>query len=125
MQQGNIQKSAIESFAKLAATGNADALVQTFAPAARQAIGDFTLREFLLEEIIPFFEDFQAIDDYQTVNPAGFPDGRTGLIHYTYLVTKSNTRKPFTIALINEDSSVLVGNITVNKYAKAQHPASR
>lgn len=125
IQQGKAQKTAIAAFATMASEGNVDGLLERFDPFVRQAAGDDKLRGFLKEKIIPFFSDYQSVDNYENVGRAQFPGGRVGLVHYTYMVAKTGVLKPFTIALIDETDGTRVFDIGVNVCEKSRHPVSK
>lgn len=125
MRQGETQEAAIALFAEHAAQGNIPALLNDMDPLARKAAGDEAIRQLLVGTVVPFFGGFQALDGYKNVNPAQFPDGRIGLIHYTYIVTKDGFRKPISIALINSGSAVYVVHVTVGECVKERHPITK
>ena len=124
MQQGQDQEAAIALFAKHAAQGDIPALLNDMDPVARKAVGDEAIQQLLAGAVVPFFTNFQTLDGYKNVSPAQFPDGRTGLVHYMYIVTKDGTRKPMIIALINAGPSVYVVNVTVDQCVKERHPVT-
>jgi hypothetical protein len=124
-QQADDQATAIASFAKLAAKGDVEGLLAMVDPAMRTAQGDATIRDVFKKAVIPFFADFASVDGYEKVTHASLPDGRSGLFHYTYIVTKDGSKKPVSIALINDGDQVHVLSITVNQCVKDRHPVSK
>jgi len=125
MQKADTHKSAIIKFAKLASDIKTDDLIAMFSKEIRQNEGDVKLRAILLGIIIPFFTDFTSVDTYKNVAQSQFHDGRIVLIHYTYIITDDGTRKPFTIAFIDDAGSLKVVDIAVNKCVKSRHPVSK
>jgi hypothetical protein len=124
-RQGKDQSAAIASFAQLAAKGDADGMLSMVDPAMRKSQGDDAIRDAFIKAVIPFFADFQTVDGYEKVTHATLPDGRSGLFHYTYIVTRDGSRKPISIALITDADKVNVLSITVNQCVKDRHPVSK
>jgi len=112
----------IEKFALLSARGDVDALFNLVAPAAIAARGETAVRTALLNDVIPFFEDYAELGG-RGVAGAKFPDGRTGLAYYTYSATKSGVLKPFSIWLVEEeDGSTRIGVFEVGRCVPGRHP---
>ena len=124
-RQSEDQSAAIASFAQLAAKGDADGMLSMVDPAMRKSQGDDAIRKSFKQAIIPFFADYQAVDGYEKVTHASLPDGRSGLFHYTYIVTRDGSKKPVSIALINDADKVNVLSITVNQCVKDRHPVTK
>lgn len=83
------------------------------------------MREYLSTKVVPFFRDFRRVDTYQAIAQAEFPDGRVGIIHYTYIEDGAGQKKPISIALVGGDGeSVGVVNITVGECVEERHPRS-
>lgn len=112
----------IESFAALAAQSDVDRLELLIEPAVIAEAGEATYRAHLLVEIVPFFADYAQVDSVKGVAPAIFPDGRRGIAYYTYIITKSGARKPWSIWLLDAGDRTLVGFVDVNHCIAGRHP---
>jgi hypothetical protein len=124
MRATNPAHAAIEYYATLAAAKNADGMVYGYDSAVREAMDDIHLRDFLAQSTVPFFADYQAMDREDTVTPVSFPAGRRGEIHYTYIVTRSNTVKPVIFALVNDDGQIRIASVTLNNCIAGKRPNS-
>jgi hypothetical protein len=124
-RQSEDQSATIASFAQLAAKGDAEGMLAMVDPGMRKSQGDDAIRDAFKKAIIPFFADFQSVDGYEKVTHASLPDGRSGLFHYTYIVTRDGNKKPISIALITDADKVNVLSITVNQCVKDRHPVTK
>lgn len=122
IKQDERHKATIESFAALAAQSDVEGLMRVIMPGAKKEVGEEAYRNALVREIIPFFADFEKIQGPQGIAPATFPDGRKGAAYYTYIITKSGARKPFSIWLLDEGDRTLVGYVDVNHCIRGRHP---
>lgn len=124
MQRDNQPKAVIEYYARLATRANPDGLVLGYDNAVREAMGDIKLRDFLATSVVPFFAEYQGMDREDTVVPTSFPAGRTGEIHYTYILSPNNMVKPVVFAVVNDGGHYRVASVALNSCMVNKHPDS-
>lgn len=125
MQQNNEPKAVIEYYARLAALKNADAMVLGYDSAVREAMSDIPLRDFVAKSIVPFFASYQGMDREDTVIPTKFPAGRTGEIHYTYILSPNNTVKPVVFSVVNDNGRYHIASVALNSCMGNKNPDSK
>lgn len=121
VQHLTIYQPAIQKFVLLAAQSDIEELMKLFAPAMKASMGEERLRNELREVVVPFFADHAELFGGAS-NPATFPDGRKGIANYTYIMTRTGIKKPFTIWLLVEGNQALVGFLEVNRCIPGRHP---
>lgn len=124
MEKADAGVALIQAFAESAAAGDIEALIRALDPAVREAGDDDALRIYLAATVVPYFRDFGRLDTYETIARASFPDGRIGIVHYTYIENQAGEKKPISIALVDGGERVAVVNITVGECVTSRHPRS-
>jgi hypothetical protein len=107
-------KPLLQSFVDAARAGNQEGMFAILSPSLSEADGGAALRETMATQVIPYFADVEKLDRYSAVNGATFPDGTTGTIVYTYVVTKDGRHKPITFAVRNEGKQLRAVNFTMS-----------
>lgn len=124
LQNSDEAKATIEYYARLAAAKNPDGMILGYDSAVRQSVDDRRMRDFLGQTVVPFFADYQGMDREDTVIPTDFPAGRSGEIHYTYVVTRSNAVKPLVFALVKDNGHLRIAAVSLNACMEGQNPDS-
>ena len=122
LQNSNEAKATIDYYARLAAAKNPDGMILGYDSAVRESVDDRRMRDWLGQSVAPFFADYQGMDSQDTVTPTSFPAGRSGEIHYTYVVTRSNTLKPVVFALVNDGGHFRIATVSLNTCMEGQSP---
>lgn len=117
-------RPAVESFVRLAAAGNLDALFLAFDDVPVRANGEAAIRHYLTHEVIAFFADADRLDAQMRVTDATFEDGTTGHMAYAYVATTSGQMKPFVMAWRSDDSKLRVMDVQMGRCVKARHPVT-
>lgn len=115
-------KPAVESFARLAAGHDQDALFRAMDDVSVRANGELAIRHYLNTEVMPFFADYARLDASMRVTTASFEDGTEGLMAYAYAVTASGQPKPFVVAWRSDAGALRVMDVQVGHCVKSRHP---
>ena len=122
MSASEKQVLVIERFALRARERDAQALIAMLDADLVKNTGDAALHQYLEQAVFPFFADYEKLHHYKQITNAVLPDGRSGLWHYTYIVTTAGKVLPFRIAILDTPDGPQVLNIIVNDCVKGRHP---
>lgn len=114
----------VESFVRLAAARDAEALFNSMDQVSVRANGELAIRHYLNTKVMPFFADSARVEPQMRVTTAGFEDGTEGLMAYAYVVTTSGETKPFVIAWRDDPAALRVMDVQMGRCVKARHPVA-
>lgn len=83
--RGSEQEAFIGRFAQQAKDRNSAAILKEIEPMVLKESGEAPILQLLQSSVFPFFANYSKLHTYKTITNALLPDGRTGLMHYTYV----------------------------------------
>lgn len=122
LQNSDEARASIDYFARLAAARNPDGMILGYDSVVRETVDDRRMRDYIGQTVVPFFSDFQGMDREDDVIPADFPAGRSGEIHHTYVVTRSNAIKPVIFALVKDNGHFRIAVVSLNSCMAGKKP---
>lgn len=122
MSRGEQQQAFIAKFAQQAKDKDVAAILQEVDAKMLKQTGEAEATRWLQDEILPFFASFAKLHNYEQITNAVLPDGRSGLMHYTYIVDANGKVRPFVIAVIDSDAGPRLLTVKVDQCVKGRHP---
>ena len=122
MLQAEKQEAFIAKFAQQAKDKDSAAIIKELEPSMLKDNGEAAATKWLESQVFPFFANYSKIHNYKNVTNAVLPDGRKGLMHYTFIVDSDGKVQPFVIALIDSPEGPKLLNVLVNQCIKGRHP---
>ena len=119
-----LQVKALTKFADVAQIGDANGLLEMFAPPARVAEGDKKILTYIKEKIIPFFSDHTRLTYNMRIEPRTMPDNSVGYRYYTYDFKKNGTEVPFDIIMVEYEGKAYFANFNAHGCIENMHPAN-
>lgn len=122
LQDNDEARATVVYFARLASAKNPDGMILGYDSVVREAVDERRMRDFLGQAIVPFFADYQGMDQEDDVISVDFPGGRRGEIHNTYVVTHSNEIKPVMFTLVRDNGHFRIAAVSLNACMAGKNP---
>ncbi len=106
---------AVDALVKADADRFRNLLSPSLVKRTKATMGSGSIDTIIEQRFIPFFSDFEALNDAVETLPTSDADGHKGLVLFRSFTTEDGDQRPFAIYLLNEDGKLVVGNLLLNK----------